>query len=180
MLLTCYFNIFKVILVLILCVGVFAYMYVHPPHECLVSEETRGGHWSPGTEIIAGLCLLCRSWELKLNPLREEKILIPAEPFLLPQQYYFYYFWECAFFCFEFMSLVCRCLQNLEGAAECPGIFHTGACRRSCWVSAEAGRRCRLPWSWDAENRTWEEQEAIFITKLPLHLIWNISLNFFL
>lgn len=91
LLLTCYFNILKVLFVLILCVGVFANMHVHPPHECLVPEETRGGHWSPGTEIVGG-CAPCVGPQYQSQIFcRKRKLLTTAEPLLLPPQSYFYY-----------------------------------------------------------------------------------------
>jgi hypothetical protein len=46
---------------------------------CAVAIETRRGHWDPGAGVIDGYELPCGCWELNLNPLEEQPVLLTTE-----------------------------------------------------------------------------------------------------
>ena len=47
---------------------------------------------SPGTRVTDGCKMTCGCWELNWGPLKEQPVLLTAEPSLHPQHYYFYLF----------------------------------------------------------------------------------------
>lgn len=52
-------------------------MFVYYVYALL--EETRKGHWIPGTEVIDGCRKPCGGWELNDSPLEEHPVLLTAE-----------------------------------------------------------------------------------------------------
>lgn len=63
------------------------YVCMHVHHLCpwCLQRSEEGGVRSPGTRRVNGSEPICGCWELKLDPLQEQQVLLIAEPSLLPQ-----------------------------------------------------------------------------------------------
>ena len=60
--------------------GIFAYMFFCPSLGCLASMETRRECWITRTRVRDSCELPCGCWELNLEPLEEQPVLLVTEP----------------------------------------------------------------------------------------------------
>lgn len=64
-----------------LCIWVFAYMYVCVPLCAWCPQKSEEGiRFLPGIEITDGCKVLCGCWESHLSPLQKQLVLLIVEP----------------------------------------------------------------------------------------------------
>lgn len=71
-----------------LCIWVFIHTYTHTPGACIVwSRKPEVGIINPKADIRDSCELRCGSWKLKLDPLKEQQMLLIARPSLQPWKF---------------------------------------------------------------------------------------------
>lgn len=66
------------------------------PQACWNSRKSEGGIRSPGTEVTVGCKTPCGYLKPNLDPLQEQQMLLPTEPYFNGESYLILVSWDSA------------------------------------------------------------------------------------